>query len=99
MKTPAKYYILAFNTTTDAMEAEKYLQNNFSIAIMPVPREISSGCGLAIRFQDPDLAAIMEFLRSSLGINGTLYEMDTQKTDGTRMVHKLMAVSKEGIRP
>lgn len=99
MRTPGKYYILSFETTTDAMEAEKYLQSNFSIAIMPVPREISSGCGLAIRFQDPDIAAILEFLQTSSRISGVLYEMDTQKTGGRRKVHKLMAISKEGIRP
>lgn len=99
MITPKKYYILSFETTTDAMKAEKYLQSNFTIAVMPVPREISSGCGLAIRFQDPDISAVMEFLRSSFRIHSTLYEMDTQKTDGKRQVHKLLVIHEEGIRP
>lgn len=60
-----EYLILAFETTTDAMQAEQYLKEFFSIAVMPVPREISSGCGLAIRFLNPDVTAIRNFLKNS----------------------------------
>lgn len=75
------YYILAFRTTTDAMKAEACLKNHFLISIMPVPREISKGCGLAIRFRDPDETAIVDFLNSS-ALKCALYKMKTKKTDG-----------------
>ena len=84
-----EYYILAFDTTTDAMQAEKLLKDKFNIAIMPVPREISSGCGLSIRFQEPDEQAIIEHLKATPLINGTLYKMNTQKIDGKRTTYKL----------
>lgn len=89
MIKPQEYYILAFDTTTDAMQAEKLLKDKFDIAIMPVPREISSGCGLSIRFQNPDEAAIIQHLQSTPLISGTLYKMNTQKIDGKRQINKL----------
>ena len=84
-----EYYILAFDTTTDAMQAEKLLKDKFNIAVMPVPREISSGCGLSIRFQEPDEQAIIEHLKATPLINGTLYKMNTQKIDSKRTTYKL----------
>lgn len=83
-----EYLILAFETTTDAMQAEQCLKKHFSIAIMPVPREISSGCGLAIRFPEPDEAAIVDFLNTS-SITGTLYRMSTTKLDGKHPIRQL----------
>ena len=84
MLKPKEYYILAFDTTTDAMQAEKLLKDKFNIAIMPVPREISSGCGLSIRFQEPDESEIISYLKVTPLIYGTLYKMETKKTDGKR---------------
>ena len=86
-----EYYILAFDTTTDAMQAEKLLKDLFDIAIMPVPREISSGCGLSIRFQNPDETAIIAHLKDTPVIRGTLYKMETQKINGKRTTIKLFA--------
>lgn len=40
--------ILSFDKTTDAMAMEKYCrENNLPGRIIPVPREITAGCGLA----------------------------------------------------
>ena len=89
MIKPKEYYILAFDTTTDAMQGEKLLKDLFDIAIMPVPREISSGCGLSIRFQNPDEELIIQHLKNTPLINGTLYKMNTQKTDGKRKTIQL----------
>jgi len=55
---------------------------------MPVPREISTGCGLAIRFLDPDEAAILAFLNSS-SLDGTLYRMNTQKIGGRHPIERI----------
>lgn len=89
MIRPKEYYILAFDTTTDAMQAEKLLKDHFDIAIMPVPREISSGCGLSIRFQNPDETVIIAHLKANPVIHGTLYKMGTEKIDGKRKTDKL----------
>ena len=75
------------------MQSEKLLKDKFNITIMPVPREISSGCGLSIRFQEqePDEPSIIEYLKSTPLIQGTLYKMSTQKTDGRRTIEKLFS--------
>lgn len=88
MTAPKDYYILAFDTTTSVMAAEACLKDHFDISIMPVPREISKGCGLAIRFQNPDEAAIVNFLGES-SLDGTLYKMNTQKINGRHPVEEI----------
>lgn len=84
------YYILTFPTTTAVMEAEKYIKEYFPITIMPVPREISAGCGLAIRFMnsESEAEAINEFYKSA-PLEGTLYKMYTQKVDGRHPIEKI----------
>ena len=40
--------IISFNKTTDAMAFEEYcLKNKISGRLIPLPKEISAGCGLA----------------------------------------------------
>lgn len=46
-----KYCLATFGTTHHALHAEKVLaENNLPFIIIPTPKEISAGCGLAIRF-------------------------------------------------
>ncbi|MBR4313353.1 MAG: DUF3343 domain-containing protein [Lachnospiraceae bacterium] len=40
--------VISFNKTVDAMAVEEYcLKNNVSGRLIPLPKEISAGCGLA----------------------------------------------------
>ena len=40
--------VISFNKTTDAMAVEEYcLNNNIEGRLIPLPKEISAGCGLA----------------------------------------------------
>ena len=40
--------VISFNKTTDAMAVEEYcLKNNIEGRLIPLPKEISAGCGLA----------------------------------------------------
>lgn len=87
MSVNNEYLILAFKTTEDAMQAERYLKDYFQIAVMPVPREISAGCGLAIRFLNPDETAVRDFLKKS-PLSCALYKMGTKKVNGRRPVEK-----------
>lgn len=68
------YGLITFHNTHSAMETRNYLQPLFSIVIMPVLREISSSCGIGIRFHMEDLFKIKEaLLHSSLSCD--LYRM------------------------
>lgn len=45
------YGVVLFHTTSAAMRAEKLLLSGGStIKLIPIPREFSSDCGLALRF-------------------------------------------------
>ena len=40
--------VISFNKTVDAMTVEEYcIKNNISGRLIPLPKEISAGCGLA----------------------------------------------------
>lgn len=46
-----KYGVVLFHTTSAAMRAEKLLKNGgYIIKLIPTPREFSSDCGIALRF-------------------------------------------------
>lgn len=48
MRTKEQRVVITFHTTTEAMAAEKFMkQQEMEGRLIPVPRQISSGCGLA----------------------------------------------------
>lgn len=48
--------VATFDTTHNALRFEKTLkQNEIGITVMPVPREISASCGLAVKFGRQDI--------------------------------------------
>lgn len=56
------YYLLAFNSTNDAMAAENYLSDKIQISIMPTLRKISVSCGISIRIEQSDVHMLKEIL-------------------------------------
>lgn len=48
MRKKQNRFIITFHTTQEAMAAELFLkENGFPGRLIPVPREITAGCGLA----------------------------------------------------
>lgn len=55
MRTKRSYIVLSFHTTLEAMEWEKQCQNRqVPGRLIPLPQEISAGCGLAWRMLPED---------------------------------------------
>ncbi len=51
----SRYGVILFFTTSSAMKAEKVLiGQGLKIKLIPVPREFSSDCGIALRFNGDD---------------------------------------------
>lgn len=49
------YGIVLFHNTSSVMRAEKVLQKNgIAVKLIPTPREYSSDCGMAVRFDLKD---------------------------------------------
>lgn len=45
------YGVILFHTTSSAMRAEKLLKKaGYAIKLVPTPRQFSSDCGIALRF-------------------------------------------------
>jgi hypothetical protein len=58
-----QFGVILFHNTSGVMRAEKILkQNGVAVKLIPTPRELSSDCGMAIRFE----FAAQERVRSCL---------------------------------
>ena len=57
------YGVVLFHTTSSAMRAEKtLLRQGLAIKMIPTPRQFSSDCGIALRFDWTQRDAVREFL-------------------------------------
>ena len=53
------YVVITFHTTTEAMAMEQYcMEVGIKGRLIPVPREISAGCGISWRMAEEDYAAV-----------------------------------------
>ena len=66
-----QYNYMTFKSVSYAMKVETALKkNNIKFKIIPVPRSISSSCGLCVRFCKEDL----EILKTIIANNSLVYE-------------------------
>ena len=66
MRTREKRLIVAFSTTHDAMAFEDYcLNRGIGGRLIPLPREISAGCGLAWSAPPGDPEGLEALLRAA----------------------------------
>ena len=66
MRTKREYVVLTFRTTTAAMAMESYCQQaQIPGRMIPVPREITAGCGLAWRMTPEDYLKYQKSLQSN----------------------------------
>lgn len=70
------YYILTFSNTHNAIKTKKILNDHISIRTIPVLREISASCGIALRIDDKDLKTLSAILKKENIDNYKLYEVD-----------------------
>ncbi len=55
--------VVLFHTTTSALRAEKILQKaGLTVKLIPTPRELSSDCGIALRFELSDRGTVKTIL-------------------------------------
>ena len=68
----AEYGVVLFHSTAHAIRAEKVLLGaGFTIKMIPTPRQISSDCGMALRFERADGDAVAAALQENrVPING-----------------------------
>lgn len=60
------YGVVLFHTTSAALRAEKILaQAGLAVKLIPTPREFSSDCGIALRFDWSRVERVKELLNAA----------------------------------
>lgn len=66
-----KYYVALFDSVSHVMKAEKILRDRGILhKVIPVPREISSDCGVCIRFEKDSIDDITSALSGQVEVRG-----------------------------
>jgi hypothetical protein len=61
-----QYGVVLFHTTSAALRAEKLVkQAGLVCKLIPVPRELSSDCGISLRFAWEQAEAVQQLLRDA----------------------------------
>lgn len=72
--------VISFDTTTDAMMMEDFAKaNNFAGRLIPIPNEISAGCGLAFEAEMADLNKIRQILEENVVVFDKIYDLGAVK--------------------
>ncbi|HSW38561.1 MAG TPA: DUF3343 domain-containing protein [Acidobacteriota bacterium] len=75
--TVCVYGIVLFHTSSSAIRAEKILVNRgLPVKLIPTPREFSSDCGVALRFDWQEETRVRELLESSKVETASIRAMD-----------------------
>jgi hypothetical protein len=62
----AKFSVVLFHSTAHAIRAEKVLNGaGFKIKLIPTPRQLSSDCGMALRFDRADEGRVTATLQEN----------------------------------
>ncbi len=79
-----EYYFLTFKSTHDVLKFEKEIsKEGFKTTIMPVPRDISHSCGLALRLLGEDLISIGELAKDKDLKTDGLYKVNIHNKERT----------------
>jgi hypothetical protein len=71
-----QYGVVLFHTTSSAIRAEKLLaKSGYSVKLIPTPREFSSDCGIALRFDWAQQQQIVSALTEAHVETDTVHQM------------------------
>lgn len=72
-----QYGVVLFHTTSAALRAEKVLKaNRIPIKLIPTPRELSSDCGVALRFDRERIQTVQAILQDAGVEVAGIHELD-----------------------
>ena len=72
----SSYGVVLFHNTSGVMRAEKVLQKGgVAVKLIPTPREFSSDCGIAVRFDLADKERVSGLLEKSRVETAGMHEM------------------------
>jgi len=76
-----QYGVVLFYTTSAVMRAEKLLiKESYSIELIPTPRQFSSDCGIALRFDWSHRETVKSVLDKAKVEFDSVHFLDTKRT-------------------
>ncbi len=86
--TLEEYCFLTFKSTHDVLKFDKETtKEGYKTIIMPVPRDVSHSCGLALRFNIDDLEKIKKLSKKRSLLTENLYKVTIRNKD--RIIEEL----------
>lgn len=79
----ASYYMLSFNSTHDAISAEKTLAVHIPVQVMPTLRAVSESCGISLRVEEENYAELHGLLQEQLLSKGHYSLYHIRKLEGS----------------
>ena len=75
------FYMLSFNSTHDAIHAEKALQPHLPVQVIPTLRQVSQSCGISLRVEAADFPQLRPLLAQGVVEKGSyaLYQVGPDK--------------------
>ncbi|AMP20518.1 hypothetical protein AZF37_04455 [endosymbiont 'TC1' of Trimyema compressum] len=73
------YIYITFSSTHDALTFENTFKGRFPFRIVPVPREISTSCGIAARLDEKDSKTLEDALKKHPVAYGEIHKITKQK--------------------
>lgn len=82
------YCAITFPNTHSALQAEKTLQEagNVPFVIMPLPRIISSSCGLSVKIAPDSLEETVAIMKNSGTVIEGAYRIDKNRNTADRLI-------------
>jgi hypothetical protein len=76
-KNGATYGVALFRSVSHALRAERIaLQAGLKVKLIPVPRQLSSNCGTALRFDWPDETTIRRTLEEARMVIEAIHKLE-----------------------
>ncbi|MDO4732075.1 MAG: DUF3343 domain-containing protein [Bacillota bacterium] len=91
MRKPS-FYMLSFNSTHDAIQAEKILEAHFPVQVIPTLRSVSESCGISLRVEEEEYPLLQELLDAETLSKGhfTLYHVRREAEQRELLVEQLL---------
>lgn len=81
-----EFYVIAFENTHSAMQAQKLLKPHYSITVIPTLREVSQSCGISVMLPEMEESQAVAAAQS-LGLASGLYQLyHVQGDKGSRVI-------------
>lgn len=82
-------YIVAFNSTHHAIRTDKVLnEKDIKVTTLPTPREISSSCGISVRFLESDMDTVINSLEENEILYNGIFKV-SRLSGGKKEITKL----------